>query len=153
MRPLPIDDALHQLLHSYHRAMRQACREAGLELPVSHLRTLKIIGHFQTRTGTPCTSHAIATRLERDKAQIARVIKELLNDGLIEKRHNPDDRRSHFLTLTEAGTATLACIRQAERQAGARLSRGLSPEELDSFSRLSQIMIRNLNSDPTPETP
>ena len=145
MTPATIDRSLHQLMHAYHRAMRQCYRAAGLERPLAHLRILKVLDHLDQQREIHCTAQAIATRVDRDKAQIARVVKELEADGLIEKRDNPEDRRSHLLRLTAPGRAALEAIRQAEQAASQSLTRGLNLDELETFIRLSQRMAQNLS--------
>lgn len=162
MSKLPIDQALHRLMHAYHHALRQCYRTAGLALPLSHIRTLKVIDHLHRQTDSHCTAQAIAARVERDKAQIARVVKELEAEALIERRDNPEDRRSHLLSLTGAGQTTLAAIRQAEQAAGQALTRGLNQDQLNTFIQLSQTMTQNLlpsgeepatSNYPSPEAP
>ncbi|GGO80294.1 MarR family transcriptional regulator [Marinobacterium nitratireducens] len=142
---IPIGEALHRLLHAYRRAMRQSYRAAGIELAVSHIRSLKVIRHHQQRLLQPCTAQAIAADIERDKAQIARVVRDLLEKALIEKRPNPEDGRSQILQLTSAGEAMLERIGNAEHQASLRMAQGLSPDELTAFIRLASAMTDNLS--------
>ncbi len=144
MTDIPLGEALHRLLHAYKRAMGLAYRDLGIELAISQIRALKMIGHYQHSADGPCTAQAIALRLARDKAQIARLIKDLLSAELIEKRSNPDDGRSQLLLLTPAGEEKLKQIRTAEQYAGQRMAAGLSQEELASFVRLSDTLTANL---------
>lgn len=144
MTDTEMGEALHRLLHTYKRAMRHAYREAGITLPIAHIRTLKIIRSQQHRADDACTAQLLAARLERDKAQIARVVKDLLGDGLIEKHDNPEDRRSQILRLTDQGTDTLDQIKAAETRAGKRMAKGLSEGELNTFVHLAGVMTDNL---------
>lgn len=89
-------------------------------------------------------------------------MKELEAEALIERRDNPEDRRSHLLSLTGAGQTTLAAIRQAEQAAGQALTRGLNQDQLNTFIQLSQTMTQNLlpsgeepatSNYPSPEAP
>ncbi|MBS99822.1 MAG: MarR family transcriptional regulator [Oceanospirillaceae bacterium] len=144
MIDIPIGEALHRLLHAYKRAMRQAYRDLGIELAVAQIRTLKVIRQYQYLMAGPCTAQAIASQIGRDKAQIARMVKELLSAELIEKRSNPEDGRSQLLLLTPLGEAILEQIRAAERQASLRMAEGLAKEELATFVRLGDTMTANL---------
>jgi DNA-binding MarR family transcriptional regulator len=139
-----IGEALHQLLHAYRRSMRQSYQEVGIDLAVAHIRSLKVIHHHQQSAQEPCTARLIAVSIERDKAQIARLVKDLLAAELIEKQDNPEDRRSQFLRLTQTGEAMLARIREAEQRASLRMAQGLSEDEMDSFVRLATAMTDNL---------
>ncbi|WP_020407498.1 MarR family winged helix-turn-helix transcriptional regulator [Hahella ganghwensis] len=145
MIEINIGESLHQLLHTYKRAMRQGHQEVGLSLAVSHIRSLKVINHYQKNTDEICTAQTISTRLKLDKAQITRVIKDLLAENLIEKSDNPKDRRSQILRLTNKGVETIKRIKEAEDLAGKRMSEGLQQDEIEEFVRLARIMMDNLN--------
>ena len=135
-----VGESLHQLMHAYKRALRQAYAEAGLALNVSHIRTLKAI-----RRQAPCTAQHIAHHTQRDKAQITRLLRELIDADIIVRTPHPDDRRSQMLSLTEHGRAVLTQVDACEREAHTRLSSGMAPADLEAFLRLSRLMISNLN--------
>src|SRR5262247_475586 len=63
-------------------------------------------------------------RLAANEGKSQQAIAELL--GLVERRRNPADRRSHALYLTDAGTAMLARVRAATAEHEARMSAGLT---------------------------
>jgi DNA-binding MarR family transcriptional regulator len=54
---------------------------------------------------------AIGQALNIERARLARMLHELERRNWIERRAAPDDRRSHSLYLTEAGTKALVRIR------------------------------------------
>ncbi|GHB27545.1 MarR family winged helix-turn-helix transcriptional regulator [Salinicola rhizosphaerae] len=134
-----VGEALHQLMHAYKRALRRAYRDADLELSVSHIRALKAI-----RTLAPCTAQHISQRTQRDKAQITRLLKDLLAADVIARSPHPDDRRSQILSLTPMGFAVLSRIDASERQVHDNLAQRLNVDDLDAFLRLSRLMIDNL---------
>ncbi|UTW13097.1 MarR family winged helix-turn-helix transcriptional regulator [Marinobacterium rhizophilum] len=144
MTDSPIGEALHQLLHAYKRAMQQSYQAHGIDFGIGHIRSLKVIRAHQASPESPCTAQQIVARLQRDKAQIARLVKDLLAAELIDRHDNPDDRRSQILRLTPAGEAMLRRIQDAEQHASLRLSRGLSQDDLHSFIRLAKSMTGNL---------
>ncbi len=139
-----IGDALHRLLHAYKRALRQAYQEAKLPLTISHMRTLKVINRVRSNGLDDCTAQVIATRLQRDKAQVTRLIKELLAEDLIDKQAHPEDRRSQILSLTDKGSATVKTIKEIESLAGRRMADGLGVEEVKVFIKLANAMSENL---------
>ncbi|WP_251976777.1 MarR family winged helix-turn-helix transcriptional regulator [Salinicola avicenniae] len=140
MSDTSVGESLHQLMHAYKRALRRAYRESGSELAVSHIRTLKAV-----RTLSPCTAGEVAQCLQRDKAQITRLTRELVESGTVTRTANPADGRSQLLALTEAGEALLTRIDACERHVHADLARHLASEDLAAFVRLSRLMIDNLH--------
>jgi DNA-binding MarR family transcriptional regulator len=133
-------DALHRLLHAYKRALREASRADGIDLPPSHIRAMKAICHLPD-----CTAHELAQHFRRDKAQITRVVHDLCDAGLIRQQADPTDRRRRLLVPTSAGKAMQTRIAAAERQAGMRMVRGLSAASVAEFVRLAQVMADNLD--------
>jgi len=140
MAETSVGESVHLLMHAYKRALRQAYAEAELNLTVSHIRTLKAI-----RSLTPCTAQHIAQKTQRDKAQITRLLSDLLDEAIITRSPHPEDRRSQILSLTEHGRSILARVDACEDAAHERLSSGMTPADLDAFLRLSRLMIANLN--------
>ena len=61
---------------------------------------------------------------------------ELEKLGLVERRRNPADRRSHALYLTEAGRAMLARVREVTRAHEAAVTASLSDAERDQLTAL-----------------
>ncbi|ANG62775.1 transcriptional regulator [Marinobacterium aestuarii] len=137
-------EALHQLLHAYKRALQQSFLEHGITFGIAHIRSLKVIRAAQASPESDCTAQQIAARLQRDKAQIARLVKDLLAAELIEKQDNAQDRRSQILRLTPAGEAMYARIQAAERHTSQRMAKGLNEDEVHTFVRLAKGMTRNL---------
>ncbi len=135
-------DALHRLVHAYKRAMREACRDAGIDLPPSHIRAMKAIRHLPQ-----CTAHDIAVRLRRDKSQITRVVQELRAAGLVRQQPDPTDGRRRILVATKAADALYTRIARAEEAAGMRMVRGLPAASVTRFAHLAEAMAANL--DPT----
>jgi DNA-binding MarR family transcriptional regulator len=134
-------DTLHRLLHAYKRAMREAYLGAGIDLPITHVRVLKGIGYLPA-----CTAQALAKRMQRDKSQITRIVKELRALDLVRSQTDPEDGRNRILTPTDAGKRLLACVAEAEREAGDRMMAGLPPDAVAEFVRLAGIVATNLDS-------
>jgi deoxyribodipyrimidine photolyase len=110
-----IGEAHHQLLHAYRRSMRQSYQEAGIDLAVAHIRALKVIHHHQQSAQEPCTARLIAVSIERDKAQITRLVKDLLSVYLQLLETRRPGRRAQG---AETGTRLSLAPRQSHPQAG-----------------------------------
>jgi DNA-binding MarR family transcriptional regulator len=64
---------------------------------------------------------------------ITRIVAELEARGLVERSPDPEDRRSLFVSGTEAGTELLLEARSDRARAAAGILAELSPEQLDAI--------------------
>src|SRR5215831_5823789 len=89
------------------------------------------------------SQQAIAELMGVNPTRMVFLTDELEKLGLVERRRNPADRRSHALYLTEAGTAMLARIREVTRAHEAAITAGLSAAERDQLTALLQHLARD----------
>lgn len=134
-------DNVFKLVHSLKRNLHDQIEELELEIVPMHVRVLKII------TFTPnCTAVNIATYLDRDKAQVTRLLSSLVEQELIIKKPNPEDKRSQCLGLTESGEKIITKIRTIDNKIFKKMTAGISEEELEEFSRVTGLIVGNLNA-------
>lgn len=69
----------------------------------------------------------------RDKAQITRMVKTLLDDGYLKRQAHPEDRRSHCLWPTPRGMAMVKVFAQAQAQVAAELFGACSSAQLEGL--------------------
>lgn len=79
------------------------------------------------------TQEGIASLLGIDKAAIARNVKLLENEGLIEIKKNADDKRLKKLYLTQEGWEKYKAITAANTDRLADLYKGLTPSEINTL--------------------
>lgn len=140
MKPRLLADPLHQLAHAYQSHMRRALPAAGIEWPITHVRALKGIAL------TPnCTAQSLGVYMRSDKAQVTRVLNDLLGAGVIVKHDNPEDGRSRLLQLSTSGEALMLQARALESAVAKRMTDGLSTAEVDTFIRTAQRITVNLD--------
>jgi len=84
------------------------------------------------------SQQAIAELMGVNPTRMVFLTDELEKLGLVERRRNPADRRSHALYLTEAGTAMLAQVREVTRAHEAAITAGLSDTERNQLTALLQ---------------
>jgi DNA-binding MarR family transcriptional regulator len=84
------------------------------------------------------SQQAIAELMGLTPTRMVFLTDELEKLGLVERRRNPADRRSHALYLTEAGTAMLARVREVTRAHEAAITTGLTGAERDQLTALLQ---------------
>ena len=82
------------------------------------------------------SQQAIAELLGVNATRMVFLTDELEQLGLVERRRNPADRRSHALHLTEAGTAMLARIRQVTAAHEADITASLGDAERKELTAL-----------------
>ena len=138
-----IGESLHKLMHHYRQQLREAAFKSGISIPVSHIRSLKCINKIEK-----CSAKDIADRLSLDKSQITRVLKELVQSGYVEKIRSPDNHRSQLLSLTMDGAELLTKITMLERTATENMTQNLTEQQIEDFTRISEIMVSNLDQSP-----
>src|SRR5215472_4658954 len=89
------------------------------------------------------SQQAIAELLGVNPTRMVFLTDELEKLGLVERRRNPADRRSHALYLTEAGTAMLARVREVTRAHEAGITAGLSDTERERLAALLRRLARD----------
>lgn len=86
----------------------------------------------------------LADILEIQPITLARLIDQLAEDGLVERRPDPDDRRAYGLYLTDAAQARLSDIRVIVKEVQEDALAGLSQAEIEQFERTLRTIHSNL---------
>ncbi|GAA5647628.1 MULTISPECIES: MarR family winged helix-turn-helix transcriptional regulator [Vibrio] len=86
----------------------------------------------------------LADLLEIKPMSVVRVIDQLVSEGLVERRPNPNDRRAHLLYLKPAASEQLAIISSVGNTIWADALEGLSEEEKNQFIRTLNRIHHNL---------
>lgn len=89
------------------------------------------------------SQQAIAELMGVNPTRMVFLTDELEKLGLVERRRNPADRRSHALYLTEAGTTMLARVREVTGAHEAAITAGLSGAERAQLTTLLQRLVRD----------
>lgn len=76
-----------------------------------------------------CSQQNLASWVDRDKAQIARTIKELEARGLLERTQHASDWRSYSLSLTPDGESVWAILMRERARLSAEMGTPLTPDE------------------------
>ncbi|WP_240787157.1 MarR family winged helix-turn-helix transcriptional regulator [Ramlibacter rhizophilus] len=84
---------------------------------------------------------AIGHELALDRTTTADVLKRLEEKGLIERRVNPDDRRSRLSVITKAGLKTLQNLSEGMQTAQEDLLAPLSDLNRIAFSKLLWLLV------------
>lgn len=134
-------DSLFKLVHAVKRNVHEKIEALDLDIAPMHVRVLKII------TKKPqCTAVDIANFLDRDKAQVTRLLSALIKQELIVKEPNPEDKRSQCLAITERGNTIVEQLTDVDSEMFEKMKIGIDSEELATFERVAKAMAQNLNS-------
>ena len=134
-------DSLFKLVHAVKRNVHEKIEALDLDIAPMHVRVLKII------TKKPqCTAVDIANFLDRDKAQVTRLLSALIKQELIVKEPNPEDKRSQCLAITEHGKAIVDQLTEVDSEMFEKMKIGIDSDELATFERVAKAMAQNLNS-------
>ncbi|HEY9013368.1 MAG TPA: MarR family transcriptional regulator [Devosia sp.] len=84
---------------------------------------------FALAAGEALTQRDLAIAAQVEQPTMAATLARMQRDGLIERRANPDDRRSALIFLSEAGHSKLPAVHAAATEANGRATAQLSAEE------------------------
>lgn len=136
---MDLSEAMFSLLHTVRNEISQQVKLLNIELSPMHLKSLKVISMIDT-----CTGQKLAKAMGRDKAQINRLIKELVNQELVIKTENKDDGRSHILNLSPRGTEFITEFNKIENQIFTKMAQGVAADDIDNFIQLAKVFRSNL---------
>jgi DNA-binding MarR family transcriptional regulator len=136
-------DLVHRLMHRFRALQYQGLRE-GPEA-VTHMES-KVLGFFARHPGA--TASELAEHSGRDKAQLARLLKRLVDVGLLERVADEADRRNQRLSLTLAGLAVQDTLQRQHRSLAAAAVGDLDPAEQAQLLALLQRVNARLDADP-----
>lgn len=132
-------ETLFKLTHAAKRQIHELIESRGMQVAPMNIRVLKII---QTRSNT--TAADIVQILQRDKAQVTRLLNDLLTEEVISKQPNPADKRSHLLALTPQGQTIMAQVAEIDRHMQTVMKQSINKEEEREFLRIAARMTDNL---------
>ena len=132
-------DNLFQLVHVLKRQLHEQVEQLDLDITPMHVRVIKIINKM-----IPCTAIDIATVLDRDKAQITRLVNRLIAKEFITKMTNPTDKRSSYLCVTDSGMEIVEKLAVIDNVMQEKITKNISADETALFKDISDKMIDNL---------
>jgi DNA-binding MarR family transcriptional regulator len=132
-----IDNILENLLYVmpvlHKRLMRANPARISQNIRLSRLHVMIMGTMLRTRK---MRASEIGREFMILKPQMTRLIKELVDAGLVEQLPDDKDKRAKYLVLTAQGKAALKTFRQLLKKSVAEQLSKLSDEELNEFSSL-----------------
>ncbi len=134
-----IEKQLVQLTQQLRACLSEQVASQGVKLTFFQGLILQSIAQL-----TPCTAHDIVLVTQRDKAQITRIINELIKQDMVQKCRDAADKRQFFLSLTEPGERCAQQIARARQQTVERMLTGVSDVQQHQLMQLIVHMQNNL---------
>lgn len=123
-----IEYELRTLVRRIRLSKAEVARKIHEEMPPSTYTVFVVVAEHQ-----PTRAGEIAEVLDMDKSVISRHLATLTELGLIRRDCDPDDRRSHTVSLTELGVGKVReAIAMRWEDISARLE-GWTRQDLDAF--------------------
>ena len=116
-----------------HGATRFGERLRLLGLSPAHAGILRVISGSES-----LSQQQLAAALKIHPSRLVALVDELGSKGLVERRENPDDRRTYGLGLTAKGESALGEIGRIARQHNDALCAALDEKEREQLARLLQ---------------
>lgn len=140
MSELKLLESMFQLVHQLKRQILEQSEVLDMNLTSMHVRVLKVI-----KMKPNCTANDIAKILSRDKAQVTRLLNSLIEQNLIKKVPNPEDKRSQRLLTTDNAEDIFNQIKKVDATVVEKLTKGFTEQECVEFQRMLNKINKNLH--------
>ena len=134
-------NAAFRLAHALKRNVLHRIDCESMPITPMHVRVLKVIQNHPN-----CTANGLAKMLDRDKAQVTRLVNTLVEQGIVSRENNPADKRSQLLVIIEGGRDLLARIEAIDQDIVTKISAQISAEELATFTKIATKMAESIES-------
>jgi DNA-binding MarR family transcriptional regulator len=131
--PDPLRERTGFLVARAHVVLRALGRE-----PLSRLRIdpAQFAALVVLDDAGPMSQQRLAGELAVSGTIVVQLVDHLQDEGLVERRRSPEDRRVHLLTVTAGGGRVLASAREALREATASRTAPIGPDGAEELRRL-----------------
>ncbi|MFD4461258.1 MarR family winged helix-turn-helix transcriptional regulator [Nocardia sp. NPDC058480] len=130
-------DKLFELTEVLGAMMERGMAERGLTQ--ARARLLWRLHHHG-----PLTQRALADLLEVTPRNVTGLLDGLADDGYVERRPHPTDRRATLVTLTEHGATFTETLRTQRSEMAAALLEGLTRDQVQNFFQTLDIVVDRL---------
>ncbi|MDP3907422.1 MarR family winged helix-turn-helix transcriptional regulator [Novosphingobium sp.] len=91
-----------------------------------------------------------AERLDVEPITLCRMVDRMEEAGMLERRHDPADRRAWQLHLTDRSRPLIEALRDCVEQLDADMQAGLNPAERNALADALERVRMNLGGNPAP---
>jgi DNA-binding MarR family transcriptional regulator len=134
-------EAIFSVVTLYRTALRSKLKASFPDLNGGQVKCISFI----SMRGT-CTANDMVNSFGLDKAQIARLVKEMVEKNWLIRTANPKDKRSQLLSLTESGMEIAALFTKTQEKLHKQMHSNISEQELREFERVAGMIANNLKN-------
>jgi DNA-binding MarR family transcriptional regulator len=145
--PRRLDQDLLFVLYDVARLMRVDADKRARTRGMTRAQWV-ILVHLERQPGL--SQAELANLVEVEPITVARLVDRLEARGLVERRHDPHDRRIWRLHLTDAAAAELVGIHDYRGSLRRRMEAGIDAASIDALTDVLLRMKDNLNADGGP---
>ena len=122
--------------------LRNRCLEDfECEVSAAHVYAFLYFAH-----NSGCTEKQVALAIEKDKTNIAKSVKKLIQQGLIISKTCANDARCKHIWLTQKGEAEMQRVRKALKKISVVMSEGIEQTQIETFLEILEKMQNNILS-------
>lgn len=128
-----------KLVLAYEQALLPLSRETGI--PHTAIGILLFFANNPDLT----TARDVCEFRGLKRANVSAHVERLVNEGLLERRAYPGDRRKDILVCTEKAQPLVAVGKKAQEEFTKSITQGLTPEEFSVMEHCFQVMNGNID--------
>ena len=113
---------------------------AKLNLTSARWQVLGAVGHAEM----PQPVAWLARSMGLNRQGVQRIVNELLTEGFLEVRSNPNHRRAHFVILTKLGTSVFEAAQRLQEPWVNGLAEGLPADDVATALRVIETLRKRL---------
>lgn len=135
-----IDDIVRQITWQSQKQLLQTLSrpEIGLTLP-------QMVTLFAIREAGPCRMSDLADITQQSAGTLTGIVDRLIEENLVGRVRNAEDRRVVQVMLTRQGEQRLALVEEARRADMDRILSRFSLEQLQDLAHLLQLLLDGIN--------
>ncbi|MEM7115145.1 MAG: MarR family transcriptional regulator [Chloroflexota bacterium] len=139
MRKRTVLEVAFRLQYDVINVLSEQLHGIDVDLVPMQMRVLRAIWR-----GDNVTSQHVVAALKRDKAQVTRLVNELVARNLVYREPNPNDKRSKLLKLTDEGEHIFRQVEEVEKVVFAEMAKGIAEEDMQTFFRVADMLSENM---------
>lgn len=134
-----IDDVIRQITWQSHKQQLQTLSRPEIALTMPQMVTL-----FAIRDSGTCRMSELAEITQQSAGTLTGIVDRLIDDGLVARVRDVEDRRVVQVTLTVQGQERLCRVEQVRREDMEQILRHFSGDQLADLEHLLRLLVAGI---------